>query len=272
MPARENVLHDRARPVYPRSNESGKPITQRASAAPPSQHTTVVRNTTIVRNIQTQQRTEVVPNRYYWHDYDGMRYSHYYDGYNHWYGFYEGPTFYWTRYYSDRWWWYDPLALRWVFWWNGFWWWPGPAGVPYVYVDNSYYPYEDSGVTVVHVQEQPAPAEMPEPDAGKTVNSPDGKRMVQVFGAEGQAFLYDKTAAPPTFMKYLGAGVSQVRFSAGAGGATQILVEYKDNTFALFDQNGNSQSSAVKAEDSKAPAPPEAPDSIPPPPTSAPGR
>ena len=273
MPAPEHTIRDQSRPVYPRSNESGKPITQRASAVPPAQHAAVMRNTNVVRGIQAQQRTEVVPNRYYWHNDRGVRYSHYYDGHNHWYGFYHGSAFYWTRYYSDRWWWYDPLHLRWVFWWSGFWWWPGPGGAPYVYVDNNYYPYEDSGVTVEHVQEQPAPAEMPEPDAGQTVASPDGKRMVQIFGAEGQAFLYDKTATPPTFMKYLGQGVSQVRFSAATpGAAAQILVEYKDNTFALFDPDGNSQSSAVKAEESTTPAPPETPDSIPPPPSSAPGQ
>jgi hypothetical protein len=67
--------------------------------------------------------------------------------------------------------------------------------------------------------------------------------------------------------------VTQVRFSGGTAGApSQILVEYKDNTFALFDADGNSQSSAVQAEGATAPAPPETPDSIPPPPTSAPGQ
>ncbi|HXT01511.1 MAG TPA: hypothetical protein VN915_12615 [Elusimicrobiota bacterium] len=271
MPSPENTVRDQARPVIPRRNESGAPITERRSAVPPSHHAAVVRNEAVVRGIQAQQRTEVVPNRYYWHNDHGVRYSHYYDGRYHWYGFYHGPTFYWTRYYGSRWWWYDPLRLRWVFWWDGFWWWPGPGGVPYVYIDNDYYPYEDNGVTVEHVTEQPAPSSMPEPGSGTTVTSPDGKRMVQIFGAEGQAFLYDKTADPPAFLKYLGQGVSQVRFSA-SGGATRILVEYKDNTFALFDQDGDSQSTAVKTEESTTPAPPETPESIPPPPTSAPGQ
>ena len=273
MPSREFIPRDQSRPAYPRRNEAGAPITQRPAAVPPSQHVTVARNANVVRNIRAQQRVEVVPNRYYWHDDRGVRYSHYFDGRHHWYGFYQGRNFYWTRYYGDRWWWYDPLRLRWVFWWDGFWWWPGPYGAPYVYVDNDYYPYEDSGVTVEHVEERPAPASMPDANAGSTINSPDGRRMVQIFGSDGQAFLYDKTAAPPTFMKYLGQGVSQVRFSAAAAGAPpQILVEYKDDTFALFDQDGNSLSTAVKTEESKTPAPPEAPDSIPPPPTSAPGQ
>jgi hypothetical protein len=273
MPSPARTIRDQNRAIVPQRNEAGQPITQRRSAVPPSQHAAVIRNTAVVNNIQRQQRVEVVPNRYYWHNDHGMRYSHYYDGRYHWYGFYHGPTFYWTRYYGDRWWWYDPLALRWVFWWDGFWWWPRPGGTPYVYVDNNYYPYEDSGVTVEHVQEQPAPSAMPEANAGSTTSSPDGRRMVQVFGEDGQAFLYDKTASPPTFMKYLGAGVSRVRFSGGTAAApSKILVEYKDNTFALFDMDGNSESSEVKTEGATTPAPPEPPESIPPPPTAAPGQ
>jgi hypothetical protein len=272
MPASENVVRDQGRAVYPQSNESGRPITQRAAAIPPSQHATVARNAGTVRNIQDQQRSEVLPNHYYWHNSNGVRYSHYYDGHNHWYGFYHGPTFYWTRYSGSRWWWYDPLRSRWDFWWDGFWWWPGAGGAPYVYVDNNYYPYEDPGVTVEHVQEQPAPASMPEPGSGKTSNSPDNSRMVQL-DADGQAFLYDHSKTPPTFIKYLGQGVTQTRFSGGTAGAPlQVLVEYKDNTFALFDADGNSQSSAVQTEESTTPAAPDTPDSIPPPPTAAPGQ
>ena len=44
------------------------------------------------------------------------------------------------------------------------------------------------------------------------------------------------------------------------------------DTFSLFDQDGNSRSSAVNEVKSDAPTPPpDAPESIPPPPTSAPG-
>ena len=275
MPAPEHTIRDQNRPVYPErsgaAHEGGR-ITQRAAGSPPAHHLAVVQNEGVVRNIQTQQRTEVVPNHYYWHNDNGMRYSHYYDGHNHWYGFYHGPSFYWTRYYGNRWWWFDGPHARWVFWWDGFWWWPGVGGVPYVYVDNNYYPYEGTGVTVEQAEQQPAPAKIPPSTEGKPMVSPDGRRMVQI-GDDGQAFLYDKTATPPTFMKYLGQGVTQVRFSGGtAGTPAQILVEYKDNTFALFDEDGSSQSSAVQTEESTTPAPPENPDSIPPPPTSAPGQ
>jgi hypothetical protein len=265
---------DHGRAVYPEHNEAGGAITQHAAQVPPSHHAEVERNPGFVRNIQSQQRSEVVPNHYYWHNAGGLRYSHYYDGHNHWYGFYHGPSFYWTRYYGNRWWWFDGPHARWVFWWNGFWWWPGVNGVPYVYVDNNYYPYETTGVTVEHAEPQPAPpTAIPAPGSGKQpVSSPDGSRMVQM-GADGQAFLYDKTKTPPSFMKYLGQGVTKARFSGGTAGAPlQILVEYKDNTFALFDGDGNSQSSSVESTEAATPAPPENPDSIPPPPTSAPGQ
>jgi hypothetical protein len=214
----EHSPSDHGRAVYPQHNEKGGAITQHASVVPPSHHAAVERNPAFVRGLQSRERAEVVPNHYYWHNENGLRYSHYYDGHNHWYGFYHGPTFYWTRYYGNRWWWFDGPHTRWVFWWNGFWWWPGVNGVPYVYVDNNYYPYQDSGVTVEQAQPQPAPpATIPAPGAGKPVVSPDGRRMVQM-GSDGQAFLYDKTKTPPTFMKYLGQGVTNVRFWAGPRG------------------------------------------------------
>lgn len=96
--------------------------------------------------------------------------------------------------------------------------------------------------------------------------------MVQISGSNGDAFLYDNTATPPSFVKFLGTGASKVRFSGGTAGAPlQILVEYKDDTFALFDMDGTSQSSAVKAAEPQAP-PLAKPDAIPPMPTSAPGQ
>lgn len=273
MPAPEHVVREQRRFVAPRRNESGARITQPRASVPPSHHAAVVQNRVLINNIQRMQRVEVVPNRFFWHNVDGTRFCHFFDGRVHWWGFYQGPTFYWCQFFDDRWWWFDPRFARWVFWWNGFWWWPGPGGAAYVYIDNDYYPYQDSGITIAYEEQQTAPSAIPAPSAGSTTNSPDGRRMVQVFGDDGQAFLYDKTTSPPTFMKYLGQGVSRVRFSGGAGGTpTQILVEYKDDTFSLFDADGNSQSSAVKTEESTTPAPPESPESIPPPPTSAPGR
>ena len=276
MPARETVFRDQNRAVYPQRGGVGARITQRDAAVPPAHHLAVVQNSGVVRNIHRQQRSESTPNHYYWHNDHGIRYSHYYDGQHHWYGFYHGPTFYWTRYHDNRWWWYDSSHSRWDFWGNEHWWWVDPAGAPYVYIDNGYYPYQDSGVTVEQAEDQPAPESIPAPDPSGAKDSPDGRRTVQIVGAGAQAFLYDKTASPPVFLKYLGQGVSQVRFSGGnAGAPLQILVEYNDGTFAVFDADGNSRSAAAEpaAAKSAAPSPPtDSPDSIPPPPSSAPGQ
>jgi hypothetical protein len=270
MPKAQRSVSGKGRAAYPEKDETGARISKPAATAPPAHHADVVRNTGFARNRVQLERTETARNHYYWHNENGMRYSHYYDGRNHWYGFYHGPTFYWTRFYGNLWWWRDPVYSRWVFWGNGFWWWDGPGGVPYVYIDNGYYPYEGAGVTVEHAENQVPPASIPAPDKGSTTASPDGRRMVQVFGSDAQAFVYDKTVSPPTFMKYLGQGVSKVRFSGGTAGAPlQILVEFKDDTFALFDADGNSQSSAIKTDEATG-APPAA--AAPPPPTSAPGQ
>jgi hypothetical protein len=271
MPQPQHVVRDQSRADYPQKYGNGARISKPAASTPPAHHADVVRNASFARNIPGMERSETRPNHYYWHNDNGMRYSHYFDGRNHWYGFYHGPTFYWTRFFGNRWWWADPVYGRWVFWANGFWWWGGPGGVPYVYIDNGYYPYEDSGVTVELAKTQETPASIPAADGGGgTTNSPDSRRLVQVFGSDAQAFLYDKTVAPPRFVKYLGDGVSKVRFSGGTDGApVQILVEFKDDTFALFDADGNSQSSVIKKDESATVPPPAA---APPPPTSAPGQ
>jgi hypothetical protein len=80
---------------------------------------------------------ETQPNRYYWHyDPQGFIYNHYYDsnGY-HWYGFYIGDRYFFTRRYQDHWWWYDPAAGRWVFWNDGQWYAQDPNS-SILYVNN----------------------------------------------------------------------------------------------------------------------------------------
>ncbi|MCX5787408.1 MAG: hypothetical protein NTX64_02700 [Elusimicrobia bacterium] len=84
----------------------------------------------------------------------------------HWYGFYHGPRFYWTRWYRGFWWYYDSGPARWTYWWHGYWWWPGPANVVYVNVNGAYQPYPPPSPEV-----QPAPASAPAaPAAPGTVN------------------------------------------------------------------------------------------------------
>jgi len=269
MPQR--AIQGQSRPAYPRSDGAGARISSPAASRPPAHHASVVGNAGFERSRIGAERAETAPNHYYWHNENGMRYSHYYDGHNHWYGFYHGPSFYWTRFYGNAWWWSDPVYGRWDFYANGFWWWAGPGGVPYVYIDNAYYPYDESGVTVEHEEALTPPDAIPAAGSGgAATSSPDGLRLVQIDGTGAQAFLYDKTATPPKFIGYLGQGVAKVRYSGGTAGAPlQILVEYTDNSFALFDADGKSQSSAIKKDEAAA-APPAA--TAPPPPTTAPGQ
>ena len=266
-----HIVRDERHIAWPKRDDHGSRITQTPARLPPAQHNAIVRDQAFMRHLHDHERVEVVPRRYYWHDVGGRRYAHYYDGGIHWYGFYNGPHFYWTRYYADRWWWYDTRFARWVFWWNGYWWWPGPLGVTYVYVDNSYYPYENGEVIVAHPDVIPPPASAPAPTAGSVWYSPDGRRMVQIVGIQSDAFLYDRTGGDqPSYMKYLGPNVAKVRFSGGKEGkALQILLDYKDGSFAVFDAEGNSPQS-VPTSASELPGPPPAatpppmPDSPPP--------
>jgi len=268
MPTRS--FQAQPRTSFPARDGSGQRISQQAARTPPAHHAAVMRNASFASGIRGQQEREMTRDHYYWHEQGGVRYAHYYDGRSHWYGFYHGPTFYWSQYYGDRWWWYDAQASRWDFWDNGYWWWSGPGGA-YVYMDNGYYPYDTTGVTVESQETLTPPASEPPLNEGTTTVSPDGEREVQVVGATAQAFLYDKTATPPAFLRYLGDGVTKVRFSGGTADAPlQILLEFRDDTFALFDAGGNSQSKAIQGAETKS-STPAVPQSIPPPPTAAPG-
>jgi hypothetical protein len=222
-----SIVRDHARASYPSTYERGGRITARAAVSPPSQHSGIVRNSAIVRSIQSHQRLEIVPNHYYWHNDRGVRYCHYYNDGIHWYGFYNGPSFYWTRYYDGYWWWFDVNFDRWVYWQNGTWCWPGPDGVIYDYVDNNYYPVDDDDTVAVNAPDVSAPPQnIPAPvtsaaapaSEGSVVKSADGKRMVQVVGSNAEAYLYDTSSTQPMYMKYLGKNVEKVRFAGGANG------------------------------------------------------
>ncbi len=130
---------------------------------------------------------------------------------------------------------------RWVFWRDGYWWWSGPDGVPYAYVDNNYYPYDEQGNVTVKTPEVLAPPKnIPAATEGTSWKSPDGKRMVQLYGEHAEAFLYDTTSSQSVFLKYLGQGVEKARFTGGAGGKSlRILIDFKDGSFALTSEDGN---------------------------------
>ena len=265
------VVNDKLRPVEPKRFETGEPIKQWRETRPPVQHATITHNEGLVRSIQSEQRGETLKNHYYWHNASGVRYTHFHDNHNiHWYGFYNGPRFYWSRYYENNWWWYDGSFARWVFWWDGYWWWWGPGGIAFVYIDNNYYPYDTAAGAVVVQKPEAAepPKDLPSPGEGQKWISADKSRMVQIHGDGAEAFLYDNSGMPPVYLAYLGRDVVKARFSEGS--PAQILVDFKDGTFALYDMDGKPQKAAA----SKPPdvTQPPAPESVPSPPTSAPGQ
>jgi hypothetical protein len=174
-------------------------------------------------------------NHYYWHhDVGGWDYCHYYDpwGY-HWYGWYIGSDFFWTRYYSDRWWFYDPGFGRWCYWNDGFWWWQDPYHVTdvYVYHDGDYVPASSS-------DDQPTVSTV-EPANPAVFRDADNTRLVKIMGDSRDAFLYD-TAIPPNFSPlYLASKVENVKFSdTSSGKPLQIMLTLQDGTFDIFDEDG----------------------------------
>lgn len=204
-----------------------------------------------------------------WHDHGGRRYAHYHDGRWNWYGFYYGPSFYWTRYHHGYWWWWDTSFMRWVFWWNGYWWWNAPTGVVHVYTNNTYYPYEPAQTVVVNEPQAQAPVEA----ANVSVVSPDGSRMVQVSGQNAYAALYARGAKGFEYVKVLGQGVDTVKFSGGTDNKPlMIMLEFADNSFALFDANGGSLDAMVVSGATAIEAPMEVPSTLPPLPDTAPGQ
>ncbi len=262
-PAR--VVNDSRQFSAPRRFGNGDEIRVAPARVPPAYHAEIANDRGALRSMQRERGLERERDRFFWHEAGGRRYAHYLDKDDiDWYGFYFGPSFYWTRYYGDRWWWYDPAYARWVFWWNGSWWWQGPGGLDYVYMDNNYYPYQEGGITVEKAATLPPPETSPAPGTGKQWTSPDLRRLVEVAGTENAAFLYDRTSGKPVYMSYLGRDVAKVRFTGGAGEQPlRILLDFKDGAFAVFDADGKSvqPEEAVSAPPLPASLPPSAPGS-----------
>jgi len=199
-----------------------------------------------------REKDEHEVNHVYWHNDGNQRYAHSYDGHVHWYGFYNGPRFYWTRWEDNRWWWFDQASTRWLYWYSGYWWWNDPANPtsPYVVVNDTYYPYAE-----VAADPQIAPGAAPADSSsamaaadtaakGQHGNfakvSPDGSREVQVYGDRREAFLYDRTGGEPRFIAFLAASVKHVQFSEASGNQLQVLLLLLDGTYDVFDANGRS--------------------------------
>lgn len=209
---------------------------------------TFTHNATFSAQINVYNTNETVANHYYWHNWGGYNYCHYYDpwGY-HWYGWYWGGHCFWNRWYGGNWWWYDPVYFRWCYWHDGGWWWQDPqANVIYVYNNGQ---YETTTTTTTVTQGAPSNAPAPSgegaapsgqaPGPSVSYSSKDGSRMVKISG--GDAFLYD-TALGDTDNKpfYLASGVKEVKFSNGQDGKPlQILAIFNDGSFQMFDADGN---------------------------------
>jgi hypothetical protein len=110
---------------------------------PPARRTAVFNDPAVVTSILSSQRSETEPGRYYWHRDGGIDYVHSDRDGEHWYGFYLGPSYYWTQYRGGRWWWYDPGAQRYAYYGSGYWWSQNPdqPQALYVYQNNAYVPY-----------------------------------------------------------------------------------------------------------------------------------
>jgi len=225
----------------------------------------VVARPQLTAQISVYNRTEVVPNHYYWHTYNGWNYCHYYDPYGyHWYGWYVGNSCFWSRYWSGHYWWWDPAYYHWCYWNDGWWWWQDPANVNAVYVyDNGNYVNAASvgetasadapsnapsgeGMDSSNSNGQPGPdpadstaKTLPPVSVDKVLNSKDGTRQVKIIG--GDAFLYDTVASDndskPVF---LSDNVQSVKFlPTKNGNPPGVAVTLTDRTVQTYDSEGN---------------------------------
>ena len=238
------LIDRRPPPAAPAHDDHGRTVPKPATVAP--DHAQVVRDPAFSRNIEARERNEQQRSHYYWHDERGQRYCHYDDDRGtHWYGFYAGPRFYWTRYYGSRWWWYDQSYARWVYWQENHWWWVDPSQTAFIYVNGSYQLASFAGGPAATIQLTPNPPPEtavpgPAPTAAAapdTFYSADGTRMVQIFGERREAFLYDRSNAQlPRFVAFLGGDTTSAEFSSAL--PLQVLVKRSDGGLAVFDGSG----------------------------------
>jgi len=185
------------------------------------------------QNAEAAMASETEAGRYYWHQDRGFDWCHTVDeqGY-HWFGWYLGDAFFWTRSFGGRWWWYDGDNDRWDFYNEGFWWWQDPyhVGDLYCYSDGAYIPANSSEDQIVVTQ--------PDGLNLQSFASPDGTRTVKLVAGSDDAFLYDDTNPPGFDPIYLASGVKSVEFSSGNGRPLEIMLRLADGSFDLFDAQG----------------------------------
>ncbi len=188
-----------------------------------------------MQRIDRENAAENQRGRYYWHTDSGFSYSHYIDnsGY-HWYGWYAGDQFFWTRNYDGRWWWYDSGFNRWCFYNDDYWWWQDPyhVGELYCYDDDSYIPANSADDPVVVTGQ--------EGSNDAVYNSPDGKRVVKIVPGDGDAFLYDAQNPQNSTPIYLASGVQSMQYSdVNNGRPLEIILKLNDGSWDMFDAEGH---------------------------------
>jgi hypothetical protein len=243
------MLRDHRQPRLPDRDEHGSPITGRALARPPAAHQAVLDNRAVVKSIMAGQKNEIVTSHYYWHNDSGVRYCHYFDQRGaHWYGFYNGPQFYWTRYYSGRWWWYDAGQSRWDYYSDGSWLWQDPAQpqTVYVYADDGYAPYSAANAPLISnyetlVAPPVEPTAPPPPQFKSDVDTPnyqakeDPDSFAVVVGIENYSTLPKADFASRDaqtmrdHLKSLGYPVRNTMFLADDKAARSGLEKYVDS-------------------------------------------
>ena len=241
-------------PNKPLQNEHGRTI------PPGHDHIGQIDRPDVRHNIHdVQDKWDHNNHGYDWHDWNGMHVAHHYDEFGfHWWGFYVGSAYFWTRYYDDNYWWYDPYWHRWCSLHDGQWWWQNPNGVVYYYDGNGYYQYDNSGSGVVVTPDPEPPVDVPPgnptpaPANQISVYSLDGTRSIQVTGDNRDAYLYDLTVADPSSQaaqgRYIGTEVAGVNIdyvttTADDGTTTQAIqqieLSYDDSTaVSVVDLNG----------------------------------
>ncbi|MBI3505083.1 MAG: hypothetical protein HY059_09595 [Proteobacteria bacterium] len=199
-----------------------------------------------------RHHASAVRGQYHWYTYGRHRYCHYWDhnGYR-WWGFYIGvgagvaAAFFWTRWYEDRFWWYEPRWGRWCYYdeYDGYWhyrW----NDADYLYDDGTYYRYEQTptGVRLVPVQPagQPADTEIPSPQADPNASTFCASNMsacVVISGPDRRAVL---TTGDGVLVSELtqAVGVEDVDFSDPNAGPLEIVLTLSGGRVLIFNGRG----------------------------------
>ncbi len=239
----EIVSTDRAHSTisYPRTGFKGETI-KGSLVSPRKLNNSAVRaqmafinRPAYMNQLALEIRVETQRNHTYWHSDNGFNYGHYIDnsGY-HWYGWYRGDQYFWTRNYNGRWWWYDTGFNRWCFYNDNYWWWQDPyhVGDLYVYDNDNYIPANSADDQIVVAG--------PEGSDDLVYNSPDGQRQLKVTNGEGDAFLYDRNVPSAFDPIYLASNVQSVQFSDTSNGRPlEVILKLNDGSYDMFDDQGN---------------------------------